>query len=746
MASSAANFANKDLPAERFSRASVFLLLLTGVLCIVSTGKLDLVSGGLALIGLLYKSHRWWNHRPPELSTRTATLLVTGYLAFFPVDIFFLSRMFAAGSPNPALLGGLIAAVHFLLYIMLVRLYSASTDRDTLFLAMLSFAAVLASAVLTIDTTFLILFFVYLLFAVATFASLELRRGAADALPAQVPNPEERERRLARALGVAVVCVTAGAMLAGGLLFFFFPRFSAGYLGRTSMNTTLMSGFTDDVELGQIGEIKKNTAVVMRVQTGSPVDYNQLRWRGVALANFDGTRWTSGGHPTIQLFAGTDGWIPIGSPLPRNGERARILQYTVLMEPMASDALFIPGNGVALRGSFYGDRSNIYKRSQYVLRDASDSIFNPFRNYSAMRYSGVSRLPQFQLEKLRAAGTEYPAEITGAYLQLPSRIDSRIPDLAQSVTAKALKPVDKAIALETFLRTKYSYTLDLSGKPGKDPLAYFLFEKRAGHCEYFASAMAVMLRTLQIPSREVNGFLPGEYNSLGGDYIVRASDAHSWVEVYFPGNGWIVFDPTPPAGATQQGMFSRLNLIADWIELTWNEWVINYDFGHQVQLAQTMQMKSRNWLDSMRNWFDRKQSAGKGLLRGWQFRHTSVGILVPVFLIGFLLILRFNLVGRFIRSVQLFLQLHRNASAKSNPQLASRLYLEMLRILRKAGFRREETQTPNEFAAKLKETGLARSVHEFTTLYSAARFGGVFCDTARLQELLGQIRAAARTR
>src|SRR5579859_711404 len=745
MASSAANFANKDLPAERFSRASVFLLLLTGVLCIVSTGKLDLVSGGLTLIALLYKGHRWWNHRPPELSTRTATLLVTGYLAFFPVDIFFLSRMFAAGSPNPALLGGLIAAVHFLLYIMLVRLYSASTDRDALFLAMLSFAAVLASAVLTIDTTFLILFFVYLMFAVATFASLELRSGAADALPAQVPNPEERERRLARALGVAVVCVTAGAMLAGGLLFFFFPRFSAGYLGRTSMNTTLMSGFTDDVELGQIGEIKKNTAVVMRVQTGSPVDYNQLRWRGVALANFDGTRWTSGGHAPIQLFAGSDGWIPIGSPLPRNGERARILQYTVLMEPMASDALFIPGNGVALRGSFYGDRSG-YNRHAYLFRDSSDSIFNPFHNYSAMRYSGVSRLPQFQLEKLRTAGTEYPAEITGAYLQLPPKLDARISDLAQNVTAKAQTSVDKAIALETFLRTKYSYTLDLSGKPGNDPLAHFLFEKRAGHCEYFASAMAVMLRTLQIPSREVNGFLPGEYNSLGGDYIVRASDAHSWVEAYFPGNGWVVFDPTPPASALQQGMFSRLNLIADWIELTWNEWVINYDFGHQVQLAQTMQVKSRNWLDSMRNWFDRKQSAGKGLLRGWQFRHTSAGMLVPVFLVGFLLALRFNLVGRLIRSAQLFLQLHRNASAKSNPQLASRLYLEMLRILRKAGFRREETQTPNEFAAKLKETGLARSVHEFTTLYSAARFGGVFCDTARLQELLGQIRAAARTR
>src|SRR5437660_217428 len=222
-------------------------------------------------------------------------------------------------------------------------------------------------------------------------------RGASDALPAQFANPRERERRLARALSVAVFCVTIGAICAGALLFFFFPRFSAGYMGRTSMNTTLMSGFTDDVELGEIGEIKKNTAVVMRVQTGEPVMYNQLRWRGIALANFDGTRWTSGGRGTVAVLANNDGWIPIGGAQLKNGERSRVLQYTVLMEPMASDAIFIPGNGVAVRGSFYSDRASPRGRQAYLFRDSSDSFFNPFHNFAAMRYSGVSRLPQLQL-------------------------------------------------------------------------------------------------------------------------------------------------------------------------------------------------------------------------------------------------------------------------------------------------------------------------------------------------------------
>ncbi|HLK03789.1 MAG TPA: DUF3488 and transglutaminase-like domain-containing protein [Candidatus Acidoferrum sp.] len=746
MAAFSPSLSSTELPAERFFRASLFLLILTGAVCVVSTGKMDLPSSLFVIAALLYKGHRWWNHRPSELSARAATWLVTGYLGFFPIDLFVFSRIFTANSPNPALYAALIAAVHFLLFITLVRLYSATTDRDALFLAMLSFAAVLVSAVLTVDTTFLALFFVYLLFAVSTFATLELRRGASSGIAAQIADPRERERRLARALSVAVIFATLGAIAAGALLFFFFPRFSAGYMGRTSMNTALMSGFTDEVELGQIGRIKRNTAVVMRVQTGAPVEYDRLRWRGIALANFDGVRWSSGGRGSAAVFPNGDGWIPISSGTQNRTDRSRVLQYTVLLEPMVSDALFVPGNGIALRGNFSGDRASPFGgRRVYLFRDSSDSVFNPFHNYSSTRYFGLSRLPRYSLENLRAAGTNYPADVKETYLQLP-KLDSRISALAQSITAKAATPVDKAMAIEAYLRSRYAYTLELTGKPGNDPLPHFLFETRAGHCEYFASAMAVMLRTLGIPSREVNGFLPGEFNSLGGDYIVRASDAHSWVEAYFPGNGWVVFDPTPAATSVEPGFFSKIALIADWMELTWNEWVINYDFGHQVQLAQAMQTKSRNWREEARDWFGRKEDKGKDLLRRLQFRNRMLALLFPFALVIFLAILRFNLLARMARNALLFFQMRKPPSERNSPQIASRLYLEMQRILRKAGFQRGETQTPNEFAAQIQATGLARSVQEFTQIYSAARFGGAFCDTSRLQELLGQIRAAARSR
>ena len=126
--------------------------------------------------------------------------------------------------------------------------------------------------------------------------------------------------------------------------------------------------------------------------------------------------------------------------------------------------------------------------------------------------------------------------------------DPRVITLALQITAHAPTPYDKAASIEAYLHTHYGYTLDLSGTPPTgDPLAYFLFTKRAGHCEYFASAMTVLLRSLGIPARYATGFLPGELNDLAGDYIVRASDAHAWVEVYFPGYDWIT--STPPRRA-----------------------------------------------------------------------------------------------------------------------------------------------------------------------------------------------------
>jgi len=437
--------------------------------------------------------------------------------------------------------------------------------------------------------------------------------------------------------------------------------------------------------------------------------------------------------------------------------------YTAVLEPMSTDVIFVPGAPVKLRGNFSGQASSVYGvvRNQYLFRDDAGTLLNPFHNYTSIRYAGYSHLVNPDVPKLRAAGTTYPEEISNQYLQLP-KLDPRIPELARRVTATAEDPYDKANAIQGYLRSnRFRYTLVLTGKPGDDPLAHFLFETHAGHCEYFASSMAVMLRTLGIPAREVNGFLPGEYNDLGGDYIVRASDAHSWVEAYFPGSGWIVFDPTPDAPEGSGGILSRLEKYSDFLQLTWDDWVVSYDFGHQAVLTQALQRDSRNWMEAGREWFESRENRGKNWIKSWQFQHASLRYLTPIALVLLLLALRYDVLTRTLHRVRLFLQLHSKPSAEATPMLASRMYFELLRVLARKGLVRTESQTPMEFAEALASggalaagdgeerfdaRGISPAVQEFTEIYARSRFGGAACDTSRLRVLLTQVRAGLRAR
>src|ERR1700720_3132118 len=458
----------QPLPAEQFFRAAVFFLVLTPTLTLVSTGKLDLATSPVAPLAILFRGFRWWRGHPPELRQATATRLVLAYVFFFPVDALFVSRNLASGTSNSALYAVLLAAVHFLLFVTVLRLYSALTDRDVVFLAMLSFAAILASAVFTVDTNFFFLFIIYLLFGVASFLSLEIRRGALGAVFPQQHPESSRERKFYRAMSLAALSVAVGALFFGSMLFFFFPRFSAGYFARVGFQPSLMTGFTDSVELGRIGEIKKDSSVVMRVQTGTPVNYPMLRWRGIALSTFDGRRWYSQEKRPELHYAGQDGWIPLGSQVDVKVPVVEQLRFIVLLQPLASDALFAPAQLMELRGNFSNDAGTYYgtARRSSLGMDAAGSVYNPARNYSQLRYEGVSLLPELRPLKARTAGVEYPVNIQKLYLQLPEKLDPRIPQLAERITATADNPYDKSIVLESFLRRSFGYTLNLAGKPG----------------------------------------------------------------------------------------------------------------------------------------------------------------------------------------------------------------------------------------------------------------------------------------
>ena len=302
--------------------------------------------------------------------------------------------------------------------------------------------------------------------------------------------------------------------------------------------------------------------------------------------------------------------------------------------------------------------------------------------------------------------------------------------------------------MEGYLRSHFGYTLDLSGPPQNDPLAYFLFQKRAGHCEYFAAAMTIMLRTQGIPARYINGFQTGEYNDVAGDLVVRASDAHSWVEAYFPGFGWLTFDPTPPSNENPPGFFAQLFHYWDWFELQWSEWVINYDFLHQVTVAQNLGRVSRDWAERLRVEFAKLRREATDRMKLWQERaaHTPEGLggILAFFGVFFVAVL---VLRPEVRRRLLVLWRTRVLPARQmTPHLATLQYLEMLHVLARGGFEKTEAQTPMEFASSMSDGMLAAPVVELTSIYQAARYGGKTADTKYASSLIDRIHTFLRKR
>ncbi len=732
---------------RRHFEISLYFLLLTGVLTLVSTGKLDLLTILVLPAAMLFKGYRWWHDKGPEISNRTATWLTVSYFVFFPFDLWIISRMLAAGAQNPSLYAALLATVHLMLFATVVRLYSATTTRDYLFLTMMGFTSMLAAAILTVDTVFLAFFFIFLGLAVSTFVSLEMWRSAQGTVTRPMETGTTAADRLHNALGITAAGIAFASLALGGIIFLILPRFSSGYMSGLNMQPTMISGFSDSVELGEIGEIKKNSTVVMRVTVdGGIAAAHGVRWRGVALTKFDGKRWYNDQHePTTLTSPGDGGWFQLD---PENAHAARAgvpIHYTVLLEPIGSTALFFANEAESVRGHFTDDtgRPPFGVRRSYLLKDFTGSIFNPYHSYARMEYEATSLVPTPAASAVRASGTDYPDAIHSLYLQLPT-LDPRIPTLANTITANQTNPFDKARAIEGYLRSHFGYTLDLSGPPVDDPLAYFLFEKRAGHCEYFAAAMTVMLRTQGIPARYINGFQTGEYNDVAGDLVVRASDAHSWVEAYFPGFGWLSFDPTPPSGdEPRQGLLSQLSHYWDWFQLQWSEWVINYDFIHQITVAQNLGRFSRDWAERIRTDFSNARRRATERLKLWQDRMaTSSTGRTEIFVIFGLLAAGVLILRPEVRRRLAVVWRTRVVPARQmTPHLATLQYLEMLRVLARGGILKTEAQTPMEFAASLPDGSLAAPVMELTSIYQAARYGAKPADPQFTTSLINRIQA-----
>jgi transglutaminase-like putative cysteine protease len=673
------------------------------MLALVLAGGLDYT---LAIVFLIVMIGSWklegtrW-----QLPERIGLGIVLLSIPLFYLDWHFQKRL---GEPVERL--GVTALAHLIVFLSAVKLLQIKKDRDWVFLYLISFFEVLLAAGLSFSPMFLGTLTLYLLCGLSAVTAFEIQKARRTVRYAEtrllVP-PDSRVfkkgRRPWRNTEAARLPVVAVGLLilifALALpLFLIAPRSGAAALTRSSGGVSNLIGFSENVTLGQIGTLQQDDGLVMRVRLENSEPPRGLRWRGVALDEFTGYGWKK--SPEARRPEPVDqraGFYQLGMAQAVH----HLTTQTVFLEPLESPVLFAAPRVIAVQGDL-----------PFIRMDQEGSIQSRRHDFERLMYKAISDTDEPPVDQLRDDMGPYPAEFK-RYTQLPDNLDPRIVQLARTMIldAHARNRYDAAKAIEWQLQRDYGYSLQMKAT-GPDPLADFLFNVKSGHCEYFSTAMAVLLRTHGVAARVVNGFLPGEYNETAGAYTVRQSDAHSWVEVYFPeSQAWVTFDPTPSAGRLEPvrtGLAAQLQKYAEAMELLWFQYVVGYDKQEQRSLATTLHNQIFDYgrmvtrvLATIRSYFTRNViTAVAGVFT------LAIGVTLIFFGKRFWQFVRRRVTGKAVE----------DGRGYSNVDF----YEKLLALMEQRGVLRDKAQTPLEFAGKLNSS----EVLVITRAYNRVRFGG----------------------
>lgn len=666
------------------------LLFAVGLISLVlAEGQMFYVAVGL--VACLLSAWGTWAGREVLLPVRGSTLLAGLVALWAVIDIFFISRSVLFGF------------FHALVFLQAVKILQRKMSADYRLLYLITFVQLVLAAAVTVSVLFAVVFPAYLIAATWAVRLLHLRlelERAEETWPG-VRTVSHGGLPRSRASFVGSTAAATCVFGVGLAIFLALPRISLGLMSLQSPLAVVLSGFSKDVTLGDLGRILLSSQVVMRVELPEPLRQlgNEMLWRGVVLDQYTGRGWRVSDPVVSFVCRSADGLFHL--PHVHDVPEEVLLRQDVVVEGMRWPVLFAAFQPARFDGNF-----------RWIRINANGSLSGVRSHRGGLRYTVWSVMPDGA-----PSPTARPRPLNAAaqarYLQLPP-LSPRVHELARDIVQGAVDSSRAANEIAKYLRTRYAYTLGARPGSALDPVEDFLFRRRAGHCEYFASAMAVMLRAVGIPSRVVNGFRGAEWNSFGNYYVVRGRNAHAWVEAFLPGQGWVMFDPTPPSRSPvlgSPGFLASVSQFADTFRWRWHRYVIDFDASSQRFLAR---------------WLVRHVSRGRSCVSSWGGwlgaiwdGRAGLGVLGLWFAIGAL-----------CTTLILFV-LRRRAwatpcSGRDGARARVDFYAVLLKLLARWGYVREVWRTPRELARWVvaREGDEARAVEEVTETYYHVRYGG----------------------
>ena len=472
-------------------------------------------------------------------------------------------------------------------------------------------------------------------------------------------------------------------------------------------NITAYSGLSDATRLGDLEELKLSSRVVMRVWTDHPQD---LRAR--TYPHFDGRGWTARPRSVNSLRSAALDTVPAdqvrdwleqipGSAYAIPGQepchisnscvRTRIIQNLFNNGMMVS-----PGNKLLVRAALPS-----------LQVDSQENLYPP--SVGGAEIYGI--LNRYEGEIVQA-GLASPQELAEA-LELPENTDPRIHELATRLSEGASSPGEKLRRTLNYLEHGYHYTIKVGNFHTSQPVAEFLFEKKRGYCQYFASAAAVLLRQEGVPTRYVSGFHVTENNRIGDHYVIREMDAHAWIESYIQGEGWVQADPTPAA----EYEFLHAGLSRGWLARA-------LESGQAKIAATLVHLRTEDWRAGLRWFWERT-------VRGISF--TSSSLTVAVMLLAWL-----------ARNVRRKKRVHQNRAAASEQPQPIESAPELAQLLRyldeywtSCGVTRPAHRTPLEHLGTIPVEKVSPDIRgasrRLIEAYYLASFGGITPPTDELR-------------